>query len=279
MRSATMRIEKKRIWLAVLTITTLLLYIGSFEWLLRSWLTMDAYSHGFLIPFVSGFLVWQKRNLLREASSRRSPLLFIGAVLLYLAGQFTGAVFIATLSLIPFLLGLILLFKGYEAARGLAFPISFLIFAIPLPAVDLVTLTLQSVSTILATAISHLAGVESSFEGCQILLDGTIFEIAPACSGFNSIISLYTIVALLSYLIPDPLMDKVILFAATLPIAIFTNGLRIGITLIVASQYGVETGMKYFHGWGGLTFYIIALLSIFALLGCIRWTRKISTEQ
>ena len=273
--------EKKdtsRIWLAGLIVPILVLYYGSFKWLLTSWLTLDAYSHGFLIPIISLFLIWQKRDILSGADDQKSPMLFILGLIIYVVGQFTGAIFLTTVSMIPFLLGLVLLFKGAQQMRVLIFPVCFLIFAIPLPDLDGIMLTLQGISTVLATGISHLLGVESSQDGCQILMNGAIFEVAPACSGFNSIVSLFTVVTLLVYLIPDPLTDKVILLIATLPLAIFTNGLRIAITLLVASNFGVEAGIRYFHDWGGITFFVIALVSIFILLEVLRWMRKISTK-
>ena len=267
-----------KIWLLGLIISTVVLYFGSFKWLLTSWLTLDAYSHGFLIPIISLFLIWQKRDILSGADDQKSPMLFILGLIIYVVGQFTGAIFLTTVSMIPFLLGLVLLFKGAQQMRVLIFPVCFLIFAIPLPDLDGIMLTLQGISTVLATGISHLLGVESSHDGCQILMNGAIFEVAPACSGFNSIVSLFTVVTLLAYLIPDPLTDKVILLIATLPLAIFTNGLRIAITLLVASNFGVEAGIRYFHDWGGITFFVIALVSIFILLEALRWIRKISTK-
>jgi len=255
------------------------MYFGSFRWLITSWLTNETYSQGLLIPIVSFVLIWQKRDLLYNQNDRKSPVLFIASLLIYITGQLTGAIFITTISLIPFILGIVLFFKGMKIMRAVAFPVIFLIFAIPLPGLANVTLTLQGISTILATQMAQFLGVTCSNEGCQIFMSDIIFEIAPACSGLNSIISLYTIVALLSYLIPDPLMDKFIIFAAVLPLAIFANGFRITLTLIIASYYGLDIGMNYFHDWGGITFYIIALASIFVLLGCIHWMRKTSIKQ
>lgn len=266
--------NKNKLWLFGLLFLTAVMYLGSFRWLLTSWLTNETYSQGFLIPIVSIFLIWQKRDLLHEQNNNKSPLLFIVSLIIYMAGQLTGAIFITTISLIPFILGTVLFFKGIKAMLAITFPVLFLIFAIPLPGLESVTLTLQGISTVLATQMAQVSGVTCSYEGCQIFMGGNIFDIAPACSGLNSIISLYTIVALLSYLIPDPLTDRFILFAAALPLAIVANGFRIAMTLVISSRYGVDIGMDYFHDWGGITFYIIALASIFALLGCIRWMRK-----
>ena len=255
------------------------MYFGSFRWLIISWFTNETYSQGLLIPIVSFILIWQKRGLLHDQNDGKSPVLFIASLVIYITGQLTGAIFITTVSLIPFILGIVLFFKGMKAMRSVAFPVIFLIFAIPLPGLENVTLVLQGISTVLATQMAQFLGVTCSHEGCQILISSTVFEIAPACSGLNSIISLYTIVALLCYLIPDPLIDKFVLFAAVLPLAIFANGFRITMTLVIASYYGLDIGINYFHDWGGITFYIIALASIFALLGCIRWMRKTNIKQ
>jgi exosortase len=271
--------KNTRLWQTGLIFIIVFMYLGSFRWLITSWLTNETYSQGLLIPIVSSILIWQKRDLLHDQNDRKSPVLFIASLVIYITGQLTGAIFITTVSLIPFILGIILFFKGIKTMHAVAFPVIFLIFAIPLPGLENVTLVLQGISTVLATQMAQFLGVTCSHEGCQILMGSTVFEIAPACSGLNSIISLYTIVALLCYLIPDPLIDKLVLFAAVLPLAIFANGFRITITLIIASYYGLDIGMNYFHDWGGISFYIIALASIFALLGCIRWMRKTNIKQ
>jgi len=271
--------SKKNMLFLLLIIIIIILYLGSFRWLLISWLTMDSYNHGFLIPIVSIFLIWRKRGSLFEDKGNKNPFLFIFSLIIYLLGQITGSIFITTISLIPFILGLIQFFRGTKQAKDLAFPIIFLIFAIPLPNLEGILFYLQSISTILATNIAHLLGVSCSYEGCQIFMNGTIFAIAPECSGFNSIISFYTLVTLLVYLISDPFKDKIILLIAAFPIALFTNALRIAITLLIASNYGVEQGIRYFHDWGGITFYLMAIILIFILLRCIRWMRKISIKQ
>lgn len=263
----------------LIILITAIMYLGSLKWLFTSWLNNEAYSQGFLIPIISAVLIWNKRDVFHGQSESKSPVLFIISLIIYIAGQITGAIFITTISLIPFILGIILFLKGMDAIRAVAFPVIFLIFAIPLPNLEGLTLTLQSISTVVAVYISHILAVDSSYIGCQVIMGGNIFEIAPACSGLNSIISLYTIIALLCYLITDPLIDRIVLFITVLPIAILTNGLRIAITLFIASRYSVDLAMTYFHDWGGITFYIIALITTFALLGGLRWMRRINTKQ
>ena len=271
--------NKKNILFLLLIIIIIILYLGSFRWLFISWLTLDSYSHGFLIPIISIFLIWRKKESLFEDNGNKNPFLFIFSLIIYLSGQIIGSIFLTTISIIPFILGLIQFFRGTEQAKNLAFPISFLIFAIPLPNLEGILFYLQSISTILATTIAHFIGVPCSYEGCQIFLNGSLFTIAPECSGFNSIISFYILVTLLVYLISDPFIDKIILIISAFPIALFTNGLRIAITLWISSHYGTTQGMRYFHDWGSVTFYIMAILLIFLLLRCIRWMRKINIKQ
>ena len=267
---------KNKLWLIWLIIITTVMYLGSLRWLFTSWITNETYSHGLLLLIVSIILIWQKRRILQKESAQKSPILFIVGIAIYSIGQLIGAIFIITISLIPFILGIVLFFKGKEAMWAITFPVLFLIFAIPLPCLESVTLTLQGISTVLVIHIAQFFGVYCSHGDCQIFINGMIFEITPACSGLNSIISLYAIITLLCYLITDPLTDRFILLASVLPLAILTNGFRIGVTLVISSRYGVDMGMKYFHDWGGIMFYIIALISIFTLLGCIRWMRRIN---
>ena len=262
----------------ILLALIILLYYGVFKWLLSSWLNLESYTHGFLIPIIILFLVWRKKECLLEDKGRKKPVILILSLIIYLIGQLIGAVYLVALSLIPFLIGVIQFMRGGEQAKKITPPILFLLLAIPPPNLYDITLTLQLISTMLSSHLAQLMGVSCSYKGCEIILTSTVFRIAPTCSGFNSIISFYTAVTLLVYLIRDPIIDKMILLVSALPIALFTNGLRITATILVAVNCGVDEGVRFFHDWGGILFYLIALTLIFLLLGGIRWMRKINTR-
>ncbi len=107
----------------LIILITAIMYLGSLKWLFNFWLNNEAYSQGFLIPIISAVLIWKKRDVSHREKESKSPVLFIISLIIYITGLITGAIFITTISLIPLIFEIILLLKGMDALKAVAFPI------------------------------------------------------------------------------------------------------------------------------------------------------------
>ena len=247
-------IKKTPIFIALLLS---FLYFRTFTWLINSWLTDPYYSHGFLIPIISGVIAWINiRKRKKESEFEPEPFkhgifIFAFGLILYTAGYIKLFPFLSAFSLLFTLSGLILYFYGKPLMRSFLFPVSFLIFAIPLPFVFLekVTFVLQSFSARYSASIIELLGIPVERIGAEIHLQNAAFVIGLPCSGMNTLISLLAMAAILIYILRCRTSKKTVLFCAAVPIAIGANIFRIVAILLVANAYGAETAMKFFHNF------------------------------
>jgi len=158
-READMK-AKKVIGISLVAILLCLLYFQTFIWLVNSWLSHSYYSHGFLIPLLSGFIFWRKRHQLKQAKPFPPGILVIAlGLLLYVAGLLSYFNFLSAISFLVVLGGLVLYFWGSKGLQSLLFPICFLIFMIPLPFLDSIGNWLQSLSAHWSAAIIGAMGI------------------------------------------------------------------------------------------------------------------------
>ncbi len=249
-----------------------LLYWPTFRWLFQSWLTNPYYTHGFLVPFVSGFFIWTKRDELkrREPSITGAFILALGAFV-YILGFVWDMRFLCGLSLLVVLSGLALSFFGTKATRSMAFPLCFLIFMIPLPFLEELGFSLQYTSVNASGWFLGVVGLSITTVGPEIHLGDTVFTIGIPCSGVNTLIALLALAAVYAYLLEGPFYKRAIVFVIAFPIAMLANILRIASIIMVANYYGVEVAMGFFHSASSPLFFIIAFLCLVLLgrlIGC-----------
>ena len=247
------------------------LYSAVFIWLVYAWLGNPYYGHGFLIPLVSGFLVWRKRGDLKRAEPLTlGAIVFALGFVVYVIGFLRGTQFISALSLLIVLLGLILYFYGKKAARSMAFPICFLTFMIPLPFLGELSIRLQSFSVYYSAVIIEMIGIPVTTTGAEVYLPNSVFTIGTPCSGMNTLVSLLALAAILAYILKGHWAKRVALFGLAFPIALFANLFRIVSTLLVANQWGTEAAMGFFHNFSGILFFMVALLWLVFLSWLLR---------
>ncbi len=266
-----------------------LLYFRTFIWLINSWLTDPYYSHGFLIPIICGFIAWRNireyKNKNPETESETDldsapfkfelPGIYIFAfgLTLYVIGFIKLFPFLSALSFLFTTSGLILYFYGKPMMRSFLFPVSFLIFAIPLPFVFLekVAYVLQSLSAHYPALFIEMLGIPVTRVGAAIQLEDASFFIGLPCSGMNSLISLLALTTIFIYISKCPLYKKATLLCITVPIAILANILRVTSLLLIAHAYGAETANGFFHTFFSPLLFIIAfifLVLISIIIGC-----------
>ena len=257
----------------------LFLYWDVMQGLVSDWSNNPDYSHGFLVPLLSGYFVWERWDLLKNEACR--PTLFGVAVLggglvLLVIGVIGAELYVQRVSLLLVLAGWAVLFGGWGYLWSLMFPIGFLLFMIPLPAivVNAIAFPLQLFAAKVAAFSLFSLGIPVLREGNLIVLPGTTLEVAEACSGLRSLLSLLalgTVYAYFSQAIPWKRWALVIL---SIPIAIVANASRVSGTGILAHYYGVEAAEGFYHTFEGWMMFVVAFV---LLLACGMILQKIGS--
>lgn len=251
------------------------LYVDVIAKLVHDWATDDNYSHGFLIVPIALYLAWERRARLTTARVRGSYLgvvVLIGSLLVLMAGVLGAELFLTRISIIGVVIGMILFVWGWDYLRILAFPVAFLILMVPLPAIifNQIAFPLQLLASRVGEVSLAALNIPVLREGNVIVLANTSLEVAEACSGIRSLISLLTLGIVFGYLVdPRPAMRTVIALS-TIPIAVVANGLRVAGTGIAAHYYGPAAAEGFFHTFSGWLVFVFAFALLFAVERLLR---------
>lgn len=256
--------------ICALVVALIACYWETIVGLYHIWSTDDDYSYAFLIPFISGYLIWENRETLSKTTLGWSwvgggLLVFFLIVSSYgILGSSPSAVRPA----IPLVILSVCLFCfGKRVFRIMALPLSLLIFMVPLPTMfgTLVGVHLKMISTKLGELILRMFGVSVFVEGNIIDLGVTQLQVVDACSGLRYILPLLTVGIVFAHFFERTRWKQVFLVVTTVPLAIVTNGLRIGMTGILAQRYGPEVAEGFFHGFSGWLVFMFAFILLFLL--------------
>lgn len=247
---------------------TIIAYIPTFNWMYARWTARDTYySHGFLIPFVSIFLIWLKRKELQKIKVSPSSLgwsFFVAGVIIHLLCVRFRVSFLSGFMFIPILIGIVLLSLGKDYLRQLIFPILFLTFMIPLPEVAIANLSfrLKIFAAQISTFIINRLGVLAIREGSVIKTMHSYIMVEDPCSGIRSLVALIALGALMAYFSNISKTKKIILFISSIPIAIATNVIRITALSLVSEMYGSKLALGLFHNIMGVLVFVLAFVGL-----------------
>ncbi len=265
-------IERKTgLWLAAVVVTVAAVYAPVVAELARDWIRDPNYSHGLLVPLVSGFLLWQRRRELAATPIRPSGWGLagvVGSVLLLVIGVAGAEVFTQRVSLVLLMASIVLFLAGWGWLRRWAFPLGFLLLAIPLPYVIYYDLTgpLQAIAAKVGIAGLRLVGIPAVGEGNIIHLPECSLEVAEACSGIRSLYAFLALGALLARSLPLPGWGRVIVFLLTIPLSVAGNALRVWGSGVAAHVGGPHLAEGTVHELFGLVVFAVAL-GLLALVG------------
>ena len=245
------------------------LYLPVLQDLVEQWLSDPNYSHGFVVPLIAGYLVWERREALRRAADGGSAwgyVLLVAGVGLLLVGEAATFGYAARVSLLVVIVGLILFLRGTEALRILTFPVAYLLFMIPPPAIIMnqIAFPLQLMAARLATASLDALGVPVFREGNVISLAPVQLEVTEACSGIRSLVALLALGVIFAYLTQRAWGPRVILALSTVPIALVTNAARITLTGLLVEAFGPAAGIGFYHEFSGLVIFGLAFVLLVA---------------
>jgi exosortase D (VPLPA-CTERM-specific) len=250
-----------------------LAYLPTLEKLASQWIRNEDYSHGILIVPIACYLTWQKRRELRavEVGSdwRALPVLFL-ALFIFILGELGAELYTIRLSLLIFLVGAVWLLYGPGVLRILRFPLAFLLLMLPLPGFIYrnVTFPLQLLSSMGAVKMLQAVGMSVYREGNVIDVGFMQLQVVDACNGLRYILPLLSLGVLFAYLGQKVLWKRIVLVAATVPVAILANVLRIAGTSWIGTHWGADAANGFFHAFSGWVVFMVCF-GLFALLSLI----------
>ena len=243
--------------------------------MVMDWYHDENYSHGFLVPLISAYFLyerWPELKTARLQPNNAGLIVVAGSIMLLLLGFVGREFFTMRASLVVLLAGIILFWCGREVMRLTALPVAFLLFMVPLPYIvyDAMAFPLKLFVAKYSVLTLKLMGITVLREGNIIMFPQTVFEVADACSGLRSLMSLLALAVAVAFMTLKSPGKRLILIVSALPIAILTNMLRVIVTGVLAQYYGAAAAEGFFHEFAGLAVFAVAMVLLLAESALLR---------
>ncbi|MCK4486907.1 MAG: exosortase, partial [Desulfobacterales bacterium] len=228
------------------------LYFPFIRTMVHDWNIDANYSHGYLIPFISAYMIWSIRKELKQIDIAPSNwglvLIALGLAQLTVA-KIGSELFLQRTSMILVLFGVSLFLLGKAFTKKISIPILYLIFMVPIPAIiwNKIAFPMKLFASGIAEPIIQAIGISVFREGNILHLANTTLEVADACSGLRSLTSLLALSAAFAYIFPLRVINKWVLFFSAIPIAVAVNILRLTSTAVLAQNFGPKVAEGFLH--------------------------------
>lgn len=248
----------------------LVTYWSVINGLVAAWSTDDNYSHGFFIVPLAAYFAWERKHRLAQMPVRPSAaglVVVIGSLFMLVAGMLGAELFLSRVSLLGVIAGAILFLYGWQRLRVLLFPLAFMLLMIPLPALifNKIAFPLQLVASHVGEYGISAANIPILREGNVLILANATLEVAEACSGIRSLVSLFTLGIVFGYFADSRAWVRTVIALSAIPVAILANGLRVA-SAGWAAHYMGQAGVEgLFHEFSGWVVFIVAFLMMLAL--------------
>ncbi len=260
------------IWLPYLLVGLLVtaIYYKVMGRLVANWYTDPDFSHGFLVAPFAGFVLWNKREVLRNTPIQQTwsgLWLVVSAIFFLFFGVYGAEIFLSRLSLVMLLGGVVWTLLGRAILREVRFALLVLLVAIPIPAVlfNQITFPLQLLASRMASNLLPLFGVPVLREGNIIQLPAMQLEVAEACSGIRSLMSLFAIAIFYGYFFEHKTGRRVALALISIPVAVFANAVRIVGTGLCVQYWNPDKAVGFFHEFSGWLMFIVSLCCLYVV--------------
>lgn len=259
-------------------------------YLLPRALSNPNWSHGYIIPLFSLFLIWSRRDEL-AAARKRACIWAVPMILLALLGQVIGFYalnrhyWFCRMCMVAMLFFLVLYLTGPDVIRVLWLPILYLALAIPLSrtAYEGLSVPLQNIAAKGSAGILAVFNIDIKVvaSGLTIVSDEGYKHkvvVAEQCSGMRSLLAYVALGVAWAYLENRPVWQRIVLVASIIPVAIFCNVVRVAITCLAYYYDQPQLGEKFMHTATGMLMLVPAL-ALFILLGWILKRLFVDEEQ
>ena len=230
--------------------------------------TMEEYGYGYIIPFISMFLIWQRKNSLMDSEFKPTywaiPVLLISG-LLYFAGEISTTHTLSQYALVMTILGLAYGFLGWDKFRIVAIPLALMFLMVPLPPFIYNNLSgkLQLISSELGVAVIRLFGISVFLEGNVIDLGMFKLQVAEACNGLRYLFPLVSLSFVAAYLYNVEIWKRILVFLSSIPITVLMNSFRIGVIGVLVEYYGIEQAEGFLHDFEGWFIFMACMGILF----------------
>lgn len=250
-------------------------YRGTLSSLVHQWGSDDNYSHGFFVVPLAVYFAWERREAIRRAPMRPGAggaLLLAFSLVVWMAGLLGAELFLTRISLVGVVAGLVWFVWGRAHLRLLAFPIAFLLLMIPLPALifNQIAFPLQLLASRVGETAIAAAGIPVLREGNVLQLPSRTLEVAEACSGIRSLVSLVMLAIVLGYFTERRTIGRVLIACAAVPIAIIANAIRVAGTGIASEWISPAASEGFFHTFSGWLMFVVAFFALMAVQRALR---------
>ncbi len=261
---------KQTIFFSIALLFAMIAYWGGLSDAVFRWNNQEEYSHGFLIPFVSLYILWEKKEQIKAAMG---PPLWSGiaviliAIAIFIVGEISALFLLIQYSFVMVLLGLSMVTIG-RATKYTVAPILLLLFAIPLPYVIEVLLTakLQLISSWLGVEFIRLFRIPVYLEGNVIDLGVYQLQVVEACSGLRYLFPLMSLGFIAAYFYQAAFWKRAIVFLATIPVTILMNSFRIGAIGVMVDNWGISMAEGFLHDFEGWIIFMACAVILFLLI-------------
>jgi exosortase B len=256
-----------------------LLYLPTFYTFAKTVWTSEDQAHAPIILIVVFYIFWKKRDCLKSETLQKSNvllgwLILVFGLFFYWLGRTQEIKVFEIGSLLPVLLGSLLITRGTSTIKTLWFPLLFLLLVIPLPGalIDAITGPLKQLISELVETILYWAGYPIARSGVTLSIGPYQLLVADACSGLNSMFSLSSMGLLYLYIMGYRSWARNgVLIASLIPIAFFANVLRVTILVLITYYFGDEVGQGFLHKFAGMLLFIVSMLTLFSLDALLGW--------
>lgn len=251
--------------ISFLTLAVLLvfaLYEHGLNRMVDYWFTREEYSHGVLIPFITAFLIWQKKDVLEripfDGSWAGLIVTLLGALVISI-GNISAITAIMQYGFVIALAGLVLAYMSWRGFKEIWIPLALLFFMIPFPDVIIQDLSrhLQLISSSIGVWIIRLFGISVYLEGNVIDLGTYKLQVVEACSGLRYLFPLMTLGFVSAYIYKAALWKRMVIFLSTIPITILLNSFRIGMIGVLVEYWGQSMAEGFLHDFEGWVVFMV----------------------
>lgn len=254
-------------------------YHSTLAWMYGRYISSESYySHGFLVPFVTGYLIWRERGRLGGEDpyfSRLGLTVIVIALLLHVFGTIIYVFSVSGFSIFLLILGLSLFLFGERVTRIILFPLVFTIFMFPLPSafIGVISFPLKMFVAKSGAWIAGLIGIPVYREGFYITIPAGSLLVGNPCSGLRSLITFLALGSILAYLSPLAPWKRGLILFFSIPTAIVSNVIRVPVLIIISHYWGLEAARPggFWHDASGIMVFVIGFVLLICFTRMLEW--------